>query len=114
MDHFIIEKDSDASRMGCKVGLVVLDLFSKWLQAYPAKSKCAEDTRRGLYKFIGPQQMPDLVYSDNSLEIKKAVKILGWDDRHTTSTPHRPETNGIIESHVGIVKHGTTSLLVQS
>ena len=24
------------------------------------------------------------------------------------------ETNGIIESHVGIVKHGTTSLLVQS
>ena len=40
--------------------------------------------------------------------------MLGWDDRHDTSTPNRPQTNGIIEHCVRLVKEGLWSVLLQS
>ena len=37
---------------------------------------------------------------------------LSWN--HCTSTPHRSETNGIVEGEVRRVKEGTSAVLLQS
>ena len=49
---------------------------------------------------------------NNSLEFDKACEDLSWN--HCTSTPHRPETNGIAERAVRRVKEGTSAVLLQS
>ena len=46
---------------------------------------------------------------DRIREIKKAMQDLGYDDRHDTSTPNRPQSNGVIERVVRVVKEGTTA-----
>ena len=44
-------------------------------------------------KFLEPTKKPKVFYSDNSLEFGKSCEALSWN--HSTSTPHRSETNGI-------------------
>ena len=114
MDHIILAKDEDASRKGDRVACVLLDMFSQWLQSYPATAKSALETRKSIVRFLGPQVSPDYIYSDNSKEIERAVKDLSWDDRHDTSTPNRPSTNGVVERAVRTVKEGTSAALVQA
>ena len=46
------------------------------------------------------------------MEFGKACEDLSWN--HCTSTPHRPETNGIAERAVRRVKEGTSAVLLQS
>ena len=55
---------------------------------------------------------PNDIYTDNSLEFRKACEDLSWN--HCTSTPHRSETNGIAERAVRRVKEGTSAVLLQS
>ena len=55
---------------------------------------------------------PKVIYTDNSLEFGKACEDLSWN--HCTSTPHRSETNGIVERAVHRVKEGTSAVLLQS
>ena len=50
--------------------------------------------------------------TDNSLEFGKACEDLSWN--HCTSTPHRSETNGIVERAVRRVKEGTSVVLLRS
>ena len=62
-------------------------------------------------KFLEPTRKPKVIYTDNSLEFGKSCED-SWN--HCTSTPHRPETNGIAERAVRRVKEGTSELLLQS
>jgi transposase InsO family protein len=114
LDHMILEKVEDFSRNGDRVVAVILDLFSKWLEGHAAKTNSAETTQAAITRFLGPWVAPDYVYSDNSREIKKALENLSWSDRHDTSTPNRPETNGTIERTVRKVKEGMRALLLQA
>ena len=43
-------------------------------------------------------QSPKHVYTDNSGEFIKAMEELSW--THDTSTPNRPETNGVKDNTV--------------
>jgi hypothetical protein len=52
------------------------------------------------------------VYSDNSREIKQAVRWLGF--AHRTSIPGIPANNAIAESRVKIVVYGTRTALVNA
>ncbi len=63
--------------------MVVLDRFAQWLQAYPSKTKTADEREIYLKEFVGPQCEPQHVYSENSKELIKALKDLKW--RHDTS-----------------------------
>ena len=56
--------------------------------------------------------MPEVIYTDNSLEFGKACDDLSWN--HCTSTPHRSETDGIAERAVRRAKEGTSAVLLQS
>ena len=62
-----------------------------------------------LQKFLEPERKPKVIYTDNSLEFRKACEDLSWN--RCTSTPHRSNTNGIAERAVRRVKEGTSALL---
>lgn len=114
LDPFIFKKQEDASRKGDKVACVIYDIFCKWLQSYAAETNSAETTKKAMRRYLGPQIEPSYIYSDNSKEIAKAVQELQWDDRHDTSLPNRPSTNGTIERCVKTTKEGINATLIQS
>ena len=110
-DHKILSENCD-SRNNHRYAVVVQDLATQWIQAYPCKNKTSQETQRSFQKFLEPERKPKVIYTDNSLEFGKACEDLSWN--HCTSTPHRSETNGIAERAVRRVKEGTSAVLLQS
>ena len=110
-DHKVLS-DNCESRNNQRYAVVVQDLATQWIQAYPCKNKTSQETQRSLQKFLEPEKKPKVIYTDNSLEFGKACEDLSWN--HCTSTPHRSETNGIAERAVRRVKEGTSAALLQS
>ena len=110
-DHKVLS-DNCESRNNHRYAVVVQDLATQWIQAYPCKNKTLQETQRSLQKFLEPERKPKVIYTDNSLEFGKACEDLSWN--HCTSTPHRSETNGIADRAVRRVKEGTSAVLLQS
>ena len=104
--------DNCESRNNHRYAVVVQDLATRWIQAYPCKTNTSQETQRSLQKFLEPDGKPKVIYTDNSLEFGKACEDLSWN--HCTATPHRSETNGIAERAVRRVKEGTSAVLLQS
>ena len=100
------------SRNNHRYAVVVQDLATQWIQAYPCNNKTSQENQRSLQKFLEPNRKPKVIYIDNSLEFGKACEDLSWN--HCSSTPHRSETNGIAERAVRRVKEGTSAVLLQS
>ena len=95
-DHKVLS-DNCASRNNHRYVVVVQDLATQWIHAYPCKTKTSQETQRSLQKFLEPDRKPE---------------DLSWN--HCTSTPHRSETTGIAERAVRRVKEGTSAVLSQS
>ena len=115
-DHKVLN-DDDESRTQDQNACIVQDRATFWLQAYAALTKASEEVKKAFQRFLGPQgiqrfQQMGHIYTDNSKEFIKAFEDLGFS--HDTSTPHRPETNGIAERAVRRVKEGTSCALSQS
>ena len=87
-DHKVL-RDNCESRNNHRKAVVVQDLATQWIQAYPCKNKTSQETPRSLQKFLEPERKPKVIYTDNSLEFGKACEDLSWN--HCTSTPHRSE-----------------------
>ena len=69
--------------------LVILDIYSQWLQAYPVARKDHESVLDRVLIYFGPEyhpnycgsggkKVPSEVYSDNANEFKAAFKGLHW------------------------------------
>ena len=110
-DHKVLS-DNCESRNNHRFAVVVQDLATQWIQAYPCKNKTSQETQRSLQKFLEPERNPKVIYTDNSLKFGKDCEDLSWN--HCTSTPHRSKTNGIAERAVRRVKEGTSAVLLQS
>ena len=110
-DHKVLSESCE-SRNNHRYAIVVQDLATHWIQAYPCETKTSQETQRSLQKFLEPDRKPKVIYTDNSLEFGKASEDLSWN--HCTSAPHRSETNGIAERAVRRVKEGTSAVLLQS
>ena len=110
-DHKVLS-DTCESRNNHQYAVVVQDLATQWIQAYPCKIKTSQETQRSLQKFLEPERKPKVIYTDNSFEFGKACEDLSWN--YCTSTPHRSETNSIAERAVRRVKEGTSAVLLQS
>ena len=67
---------------------------------------------KSLRKFLEPSEKPNVIYIDNALEFGKSCEDVSWN--HRTSTPHRSETNGVVETAVRRVKEETSAVLLQS
>ena len=110
-DHKVLS-DNCESRNHHRYAVVVQDLATQWIQAYPCKNKTSQETQRSLQKFLEPERKPKVIYTDNSLEFGKVCEDLSWN--LCTSTPHRSETNGIAERAVRRVKEGTSAVAIGS
>ena len=110
-DHKV-SSDNCESRNNHRYAVVLQDLATQWIQAYPCKNKTSQETQRSLQKFLEPERKPKVIYTDNSLQFGKACEDLSWN--HCTSTPYRSETNGIAERAVRREKEGTSAVLLQS
>ena len=84
-DHKVLS-DNCEFRNNHRYAVVVQDLATQWIQAYPCRNKTSQETQRSLQKFLEPERKPKVIYTDNSLEFGKACEDLSWN--HCTSTPH--------------------------
>ena len=107
-DHLIAQDIGDESIMGEKVGLVVFDRATTWLDCFPLLSKNATDAAVALAEFIRKARMQSF-FSDKSPELLKIAREEGW--RHPKSTPGKPDTNGVAERAVRKVCEGTRTAL---
>ena len=110
-DHKILSEGSE-SRNNRRYAVVVQNLATEWEQSNPSKTKTSQETQKNLMKFLEPTRKPKVIYTENSLKFGKLCEELSWN--HSTSTPHRSETNVIAERAVRRVKEGTSAVLLQS
>ena len=68
-DHKVLS-DNCESRNNHRYAVVVQDLATQWIQAYPCKTKTTQETQRSLQKFLEPDGNPKVMYTDNSLEFR--------------------------------------------
>ena len=54
-DHKVLS-DNCESRNNHRYAVVVQDLATQWIQAYPCKTKTSQETQRSLQKFLEPEQ----------------------------------------------------------
>ena len=109
-DHAILGDPNEESREGDKVAMIIQDSATKWIDCYPSAYKSMDETMKALQNYVGPKDKVKRLYSDNSGEIEAAILKLQW--RHDTSTPNRPQTNGVAEGAVRRVLEGTRAVLL--
>ena len=74
-DHKVLS-DNCEPRNNHRYAVVVQDLATKWIQAYPCKTKTSQETQRNLQNFLEPERNPKVTYTDNSKEFDKACEDL--------------------------------------
>ena len=72
--HHKVLSDNCESRNNHRYAVVVQDLATQWIQAYPCKTKTSQETQRSFQKFLEPERKPKVIYTDNSLEFGKACE----------------------------------------
>ena len=70
--------DNCESRNNHRYAVVVQDLATQWIQAYPCKNKTSQEPQRSLQKFLEPERKPKVIYTDNSWKFGKACEDLSW------------------------------------
>ena len=111
-DHLITMDEGESSVDGDKVGLVILDRGTNWIDVFPLPTKEAATAAGCLQSFVGPSATVGQVYTDNSAELRSAVRQNGW--CHATSTPGRPAPNGVAERAKRSVVEGARAALEHS
>ena len=59
-DHNVLS-DNCESRNSHRYAVVVQDLATQWIQAYPCKNKTSQETLRSLQKFLEPERKPKVI-----------------------------------------------------
>lgn len=87
--------------------LVVIDYYSKWIEVKKLPNKNSEEIIKKLKIIFASQGIPNIIVSDNmpfgSKNFKEFAK--NFDIELITSSPRYPQSNGMSEKAVGIVKN---------
>ena len=114
MDHIDANDLRKNGLHGEKDMLIVFDLATAWIAAYPVMNKTAGCVVSSLINFLG-QEKAKAFYSDKAPELLAGVEQLpGPPVVHRTSIPGIPQTNGIAESRVKSVIRGVRTNLLQA
>ena len=108
---YIEATGSNASGRGHQHLLVIKDVATKFLMAYPKKSREENDVRLAMLHFIGDTAIGN-VYGDGAPEFEKAINGIGL--VLDKSLPGRSQTNGIIERTNREVNAKTRAMLLQA
>ena len=68
-DHTVLS-DNCESRNNHRYAVVVQDLATQWIQAYPCKNKTSQETQRSLQKFLEPERKPKSVWREQKAHKK--------------------------------------------
>eukprot|EP00971_Amphidinium_carterae_P233962 4642635-Amphidinium_carterae.1 len=98
VDHAIAMSPADYGVNGEMAMIVILDVYTRWLQCYPVESKEAEEVCDALRDFSGPYLKIKVMYSDNAPELVKAAYERSW--VHECSIPGISKNNGLVERMV--------------
>ena len=111
-DGSLVDDNESNDFPEAKAAVVLYDIGCDWLDAFPKSSKSGKDTKMACQEFAGPTDEIESFYAENAPELKSTARELGW--RMPTATPGVPQTNGVVERRVRIVKAGIRCLLQQS
>ena len=92
---------------GSKMFLIVVDVYSKWVEVRPMSSTTSEQTIAELRQLFSSFGLPDQLVSDNgpqfvSTKFSEFFRLNGI--KHFWSAPYHPATNGQAERYVQILK----------
>ena len=73
-DHKVLS-DNCESRNNHRYAVVVQDLATQWIQAYPCKTKTSQETQRSLQMFLDPDRNPEVIKLTIPWNSTKLVKI---------------------------------------
>ncbi|XP_039300082.1 uncharacterized protein K02A2.6-like [Nilaparvata lugens] len=87
--------------------LLIIDYFSKFVDFFKLTDLSSETTIIGLKSFFARYGIPKILYSDggpqySSRQFKDFQSKWGFD--HELSSPHYPQSNGMVERHIQTVK----------
>jgi transposase InsO family protein len=88
--------------------VIMIDYYSKWIEVERVPSQTAEIVCDALRKVFADKGTPTIVRSDNGPCFASATFRLFADSvgfKHVTSSPRYPQSNGLVERGVGIVKN---------
>ncbi|XP_003739296.1 uncharacterized protein K02A2.6-like [Galendromus occidentalis] len=97
--------------------LLIVDAFSKWLEAFITPNKTTATTLIHLRETIARFGIPQVMVTDNdptfvSGEFNNFCEVNGI--RHMTSPPYHPASNGQVERYVGSMKTALKKLSSES
>ena len=110
-DHVIIKKNVEEGLRGEQVALVLKDLHTQYRFVYPSQSKDAQSSVDALNHFIGAKDDVQVVYTDISPELIRAIKNLDY--RHQTSIEYVDSSKSFAEREVRQMLEGARSNLLQ-
>ena len=111
-DHVIIRRDKDTEIEESRLALVIKDVKTAFMYAYPSDLKSEEECITSLQHFVSSADKVGNFYSDNAKELKSAAKKLSW--RHELSKAHIHQSNAVAERAVRATTEGTRSNLLQA
>ena len=86
--------------------LIIVDYFSKYPEVIPMHSKTAQATVKAMVSVFSRHGIPNNITADNmpfdSAEFQQFAKK--WDFTITTSSPNYPQSNGLVERNVQMIK----------
>jgi transposase InsO family protein len=87
--------------------LIIIDRFSKFIEAIPVSSTSSLAVRNTLSQMFARYGKPDVFLTDNATCFtarETQTFFENWEVKHVTSSPEYPRSNGLAESAVKIVK----------
>ncbi|CAE7627625.1 unnamed protein product, partial [Symbiodinium microadriaticum] len=94
-DHVVLYRDSDNMIEDSRLALIVKDVATSFMFAYPSALKDADECQVALQHFVASTDKVGVFYSDNAKELTRATKSLGW--RHEHSKDYIHQSNAIAE-----------------
>ena len=111
-DHVVLYRDSDNMIEDSRLALIVKDVATSFMYAYPSALKDADECQVALQHFVASTDKVGVFYSDNAKELTRATKSLGW--RHEHSKDYIHQSNAIAERAVRATTEGTRCNLLQA
>ena len=111
-DYVIVYRDNEASIEGCRLALILKDVGTSFMHAYPSGRKSQDECYHALTYFVSNKDEVGTIYSDNALEITGAMKDIGW--RHEQSKAYIHQSNALAERAIRATTEGTRSNLEQA
>ncbi|XP_076873239.1 uncharacterized protein LOC143523013 isoform X2 [Brachyhypopomus gauderio] len=93
---------------------VLIDYLTKWPQAYPLRSKSAEEVTVCIVKFFHLFGAPKRILSDQGREFVNAINRSVCDRlgiKRSLCSPYHPQTNGLVERMNGTIQSALSKMV---